>query len=77
MPPGAQRGSLSFDQEGRLSLCTAGGPTDMPKERKDPKSCSRDTRGLAKEARGEVGTSREKNPDEEEAGRENSSAEVG
>lgn len=50
----------------------------MPEERKDPpKSCSQDTRGLAKEAHGEVEVSREKNPVEEEARREHSSAETG
>lgn len=44
---------------------------------RDPKSCSQNSGSLAKEALGEVCTSREKNRDGDEAGREDSSAEMG
>lgn len=44
---------------------------------RDPKSCSQNSGGLSKEALGEVRPSREKNQDGDEAGREDSSAEMG
>lgn len=61
-----------------LSCLHCWGPTKMPRgslvdpRMERPKPCSQDSGGLAEEALGEVRTSRKKNRDEEEAGRENS-----
>lgn len=51
--------------------------SDGSKERKAPELSSQNSRGLDKEAPGEVGTSRTQQQGEDEAGRENSSAGMG